>query len=90
MFRASGGAIVVAGPSAELPQLPNSCPSRLINLSNESAVSGVELAGMSERRTVLISYKTETRALADELYAEFERAGFSPWMDHIGWTPHQP
>lgn len=42
---------------------------------------------MNERGNIMISYKTANRDTADELYAELESAGLSPWMDHRGIQP---
>ncbi len=42
---------------------------------------------MGERGNIMISYRTAHRAAADELYAELESAGLSPWMDYRGIEP---
>jgi hypothetical protein len=42
---------------------------------------------MSERERTMISYRTAHRAVADEIYAELESAGLSPWMDYKGIQP---
>ncbi|HZF08760.1 MAG TPA: toll/interleukin-1 receptor domain-containing protein [Thermoanaerobaculia bacterium] len=42
---------------------------------------------MSEQKSVIISYKTANRAMADEFYAELKSAGLSPWMDYRGIEP---
>jgi len=42
---------------------------------------------MSDVSSVMLSYRTPDRAVADELYAEFQAAGLAPWMDYKGIEP---
>ena len=42
---------------------------------------------MSEPVNIMISYKTANRAIANDLYAELESAGLTPWMDYRGIEP---
>jgi hypothetical protein len=42
---------------------------------------------MSKQTNIMISYKTAHRETANELYAELESEGLSPWMDYKGIEP---
>ena len=44
----------------------------------------VSLAMAARERSIMISYKSDNRLTADELYRELEAAGLSPWMDRLG------
>jgi hypothetical protein len=52
---------------------------KLIKSSNSNA--------MSNNQAIMISYKTENRATADELFAMLEAVGLVPWMDYRGIEP---
>ena len=42
---------------------------------------------MNSNQAIMISYKTENRATADELFVMLEAAGLVPWMDYRGIEP---
>ena len=42
---------------------------------------------MNNNQAIMISYKTENRATADELFAMLEAVGLVPWMDYRGIEP---
>jgi len=42
---------------------------------------------MNSNQAIMISYKTESRATADELFVMLEAAGLVPWMDYRGIEP---
>ena len=42
---------------------------------------------MNNNLAIMISYKTENRATADELFAMLEAVGLVPWMDYRGIEP---
>jgi hypothetical protein len=42
---------------------------------------------MNSNQAIMISYKTENRATADELFVVLEAAGLVPWMDYRGIEP---
>jgi hypothetical protein len=38
-------------------------------------------------KPIMVSYRTPSRALADELYTALESESLSPWMDYKGIEP---